>query len=78
MLVLSTTYSSSVPMKNILKPLPLEENLPKILWLEDDKLYVSLLREDFEQKYHLDNISFLRMILSKIFKLNLGCTLKIK
>ncbi len=32
-------------------------HLPKILWLEDDKLYVSLLREDFEQKYHLDNIS---------------------
>ncbi len=30
--------------------------LPKILWLEDDNLLVSLLREDFEEKYALDNI----------------------
>ena len=29
---------------------------PKILWLEDDKLLVSLLREDFEEKYTLENI----------------------
>jgi len=33
-----------------------EYSLPKILWLEDDKLLVSLLREDFEEKYNLDNI----------------------
>jgi DNA-binding response OmpR family regulator len=44
-------------MNNVPKEFLSEPNLPKILWLEDDKLYVSLLREDFEQKYHLDNIS---------------------
>ena len=31
-------------------------SLPKILWLEDDILIVSLLREDFEDKYILDNM----------------------
>ena len=31
-------------------------SLPKILWLEDDKLLVSLLGEDFEEKFIIDNI----------------------